>query len=85
MDHQPTQAEERMLIKAYYTDKHTVGRDALYQLLKQRHPVHYPPENTINNWLKRQTVHQLYQITRQPKVVASFRHIKPIHAFAVDF
>jgi len=72
------------LIKAYYNDKYTLGRDALYYLLKQRMPVNFPTKHAVSNWLKRQTVHQRSLIPKQPKIVSSFRHVKPFNAFSLD-
>ena len=82
--YQPTPAQERALIKAYYNDKYTLGRDALYYLLKQRMPVNYPPKHAVNNWLRKQTVHQRSLIPKQPKIVSPFRHVKPFNAFSLD-
>ena len=84
MDSQPTNAEEKMLIKAYYTDGHATGRDALYYYIKQQHPVNFITKHKINNFLKRQRVHQLFIIPKQPKQVTSFRRISPIHSFSID-
>lgn len=84
MDSQPTAAEEKMLIKAYYTEGHTVGRDALYHYIKQKHPINFIPKHTINNWLQKQRVHQMFIIPKTPKQVTSFRRIKPIHSFSID-
>jgi hypothetical protein len=39
---EPTKAQENALIKAYYKDGYTLGRDGLYYLLKERHPVNFP-------------------------------------------
>ena len=50
MDSQPTNAEEKMLIKAYYTDGHATGRDALYYYIKQQHPVNFITKHKINNF-----------------------------------
>ena len=84
MDSQPTPAEEKMLIKAYYTDGHATGRDALYYYIEQKHPINFITKHKINNLLQRQHVHQLFLIPDKPKQVTSFRRIKPIHSFSID-
>ena len=79
-----TNHQEASLIKAYYTDGYAIGRDKLFELMKQRQPATHPTKRDIGDWLKRQTVHQLYQIPKLPKQVVAFKHVKPIHTFAID-
>jgi transposase InsO family protein len=82
--YQPTAAQERALIKAYYTDGYTLGRDALYYLLRQRMPVNHPTKHEINNFLKKQTVHKRSLIPKIPKIVSGFKTIKPFNSFSID-
>jgi len=79
-----TNVQQNSLIKAYYTDGFSVGRDKLFHLIKQSQPLTQPTKRDIGDWLKRQVVNQMYIIPKQPKQVISFRHVKPIHTFAID-
>ena len=82
--YQPSPAQERALIKAYYTDGYTLGRDALYYLLKQRMPVNFPTKHEINNFLKKQAVHKRSLIPKIPRIVRAFQPMKPFNSFSID-
>jgi hypothetical protein len=79
-----TTVQENALKKMYYRDNLVFGRDKLYYELKQRMPIHYPVKRDINNWLKKQRVHQLQIIPNKPKDVTGFRTMYPLHSFSID-
>jgi len=70
------------LSKLYYRDGFTLGRDALWTLLKETQPD--AKRGYVDRWLKDQKVHQIYKTTRKSKGVVSFTPIRPIQSLSVD-
>ena len=71
------------LKSAYYKDGYTLGRDALYSVLKQKYKVP-PTKRGIMAWLKQHKLHQLYLQTKQVDSVQSFKPYKPLNSLSAD-
>lgn len=82
--YQPTAREERILNDVYYNKGYTLGRDALYYLIKQKYPVNFIPKHAINNWLQKQAVHKRSLIPKIPRIVRAFKTMKPFNSFSID-
>ena len=81
---QVSEQAEKLLKKTYYDDKVTFGRDGLYEYLKRKHPDDHPSTREIQNWLKKQELHQIYQFSKKAGTTDHFIPIKPWHEVSVD-
>ena len=55
-----TDKQEMLLKKLYFEDKYFVGRDKLFQFLRQNHPDEKISRRQVMEWLKKQEIAQLF-------------------------
>ena len=67
----------------YYKEGYTLGRDTLYDIMKQKYK-DPPTKRGIMAWLKEQKLHQLYLQTKQVDSVQSFKPYKPLNSLSAD-
>ena len=80
-----TKTDIKRLEKTYYKEGYTLGRDALYGVLKDKYPDDKPPtKRGIMAWLKQQELHQLYLATRNSDSAVSFSPYKPLDSLSAD-
>lgn len=80
-----TKTDIKRLEKTYYKEGYTLGRDALYGVLKDKYPDDKPPtKRGILAWLKQQELHQLYLATRNSDSAVSFSPYKPLDSLSAD-
>ena len=77
--------DEQILSNYYYKMGYTLGRDGLWNVLKEdfrgkRHPT----RRDVGEWLAKQKVQQIYAQTRKSSDVGSFKPVHPTHSLAVD-
>ena len=71
------------LNKVYYKEGYTLGRDTLYDIMKQKYK-DPPTKRGIMAWLKEQKLHQLYLQPKQVDSVQSFKPYKPLNSLSAD-
>ena len=83
----PTEVKNK-LQQLYYKEGYTLGRDALWEVIKQRMPeVHKKRpirRAMVEKWLDGQEVEQIFKRTRISKGVSAFHPTKPLHDMSVD-
>ena len=83
----PTEVKNK-LQQLYYYDGFTLGRDALWEVIKQKMPeVHKkrPIRRVfVEKWLDGQEIEQLFKKTRISKGISAFHPTKPFQDMSVD-
>lgn len=74
----------------YYTKKFVLGRDKLYQHMKDNYPQfvgtinNFDSRDDIGDWLKFQPVNTIHAKQRKPRNIDHFKPRKPFHSISVD-
>ena len=71
------------LSKLYYEEGYTLGRDAIYSVLKKEYKKP-PSKKDISEWLSKQKLNQVYAQTRKGGSVQSFKPTKPFESLSAD-
>ena len=77
-------SSDEKIRKAYYDEGNLFGRDALFHLLKKKHPKSHPSKNEIEAWLGKQELQQLHKQTRKGGATDRFRPSKPWDNISMD-
>ena len=78
-----TKAQLNMLDKMYYKEGYTLGRQALYGVLKEKYK-NPPSERQVGEWLREQKIDQLYKPTRKSGGVSIFSPTTPFASLSAD-
>ena len=79
-----TKVEENILKKFYYKEGYTLGRDTLYEEIREKHPTKHPSRREVMSWLKDQEIHQRYRGAKKSGGISSFKPIKPLNSLSAD-
>ena len=77
-------SSDEKIRKACYDEGNLFGRDALFHLLKKKHPKSHPSKNEIEAWLGKQELQQLHKQTRKGGATDRFRPSKPWDNISMD-
>ena len=89
-----TKRNVRRLQLLYYEEGYTLGRDVLYDEMRERYnkkndetgvdEYDGPTKSEIMAWLKHQKLHQLFLATRRRDDVQSFKPFRALHSLSAD-
>ena len=68
---------EKIFKEVYYDKGVTLGRDGLFEYLKQNFPKTYPTRREVMSWLKQQELHQKYTGQKSGGTADFFRPLSP--------
>lgn len=77
-----TKTQNDMLKKVYYKDKNYFGRDKLFYAIKNLE--NHPTQIQVNDWLKKQEVHQLHLKPKPSNILKPIITSKPYFLFQMD-
>lgn len=72
------------LEKLFYDESYTVGRDQLWDLVKEKLPDEEVPRAMVADWLEKQELYQLYRKTRKSRGISSFQMTSPFQRMSID-
>ena len=73
-----------MISYEYYVKGFLLGRNKLYNHMKNKYPGMFDSRDDVGEWLKHQEVSQLFQYQRKPRVVSSMIPQRPFHSLSLD-
>jgi hypothetical protein len=83
----PTEVKNK-LEQLYYRDGYTLGRDALWEKIKEVMPEVHKKRRIrrvfVEKWLDGQEINQIYRKTRISKGISAFHPTYPLHDMSVD-
>ena len=79
-----SERQEKLLKKLYFDDGMMFGRDRLWHYLTENYPDYEISRRSVNDWLKKQEVGQLYQSKRKTKTIKSNITSAPYKTVAID-
>lgn len=72
------------LKRLFYEESYTVGRDQLWDLVKEELPDDDIPRAMVSDWLERQELYQLYRKTRKSRGISRFKMTSPFERVSID-
>ena len=79
-----SERQEKLLKKLYFDDGMMFGRDRLWHYLTENYPDYEISRRSVNDWLKKQEVGQLYQSKKKTKTIKSNIVSAPYKQVSID-